>query len=95
MVERADVILDDLGNFNPTFPLLMVGCEARTDIQRIRVLKHIEKATKMSSVRSLHELRNILEQIWVQDDLAMDYYLDYSTKLDAVISSYQVMPSFA
>jgi hypothetical protein len=95
MVEKAYVLLDDLETFNPTFPLLIVGCEARTDKQRMRILEHIERAMTTSSLRSLHGLRNILQQIWVQDDLAIDYELDYLNKLDAVISSYQIIPSFA
>jgi hypothetical protein len=95
MVERAYVLLDGLETFIPTFPLLIVGCEARTDKQRIRILEHIERAMTTSSLRSMHGLRNILQQIWVQDDLAMDYELDYLNKLDAVISSYQIIPSFA
>jgi hypothetical protein len=95
MVERAYELLDDLETFNPTFPLLIVGCEARTDRQRLRILEHIERAMEMSSLRSLHGLRDILQQVWVQDDLAVDYELDYLNKLDAVISSYQIIPSFA
>ncbi len=95
MVERAYVLLDDLQTFNPAFPLLIIGCEARTDDQRIRILEHIEKAMKTSSLRSLYELQNILQQIWVQDDLAVDYELDYLNRLDAVISSRRIMPSFA
>lgn len=93
MVERADVLLEGLETFNPTFPLLIVGCEARTDEKRIRILEHIERAMATSSLRGLHELRDILQQIWVQDDLA-DYELGYLDRLDAVITSYQIMPSF-
>ncbi|KAF2794254.1 hypothetical protein K505DRAFT_242555 [Melanomma pulvis-pyrius CBS 109.77] len=95
MVERAYLLLDELGTFNPTFPLLIVGFEARTDKQRMRILEHIERAMASSSLRSLHGLRNILQQTWVQDDLAMDYELDYLHKLDAVIGSYRILPSFA
>ncbi|KAK9427515.1 fungal-specific transcription factor domain-containing protein [Lipomyces doorenjongii] len=94
MVERAYVLLDDLEAFNPAFPLLIIGCEARTDVQRMRILEHIERAMKTSSLRSLHGLQNILQQIWVQDDLAVDYELDYLNRLDAVITSYRIMPSF-
>lgn len=94
MVERAYILLDSLETFNPTFPLLIIGCEARTDEQRIRILEYIEKEMKTSSLRSLHGLQNILQQIWVQDDLAVDYELDYLNRLDAVISSYRIMPSF-
>ena len=94
MVERAYILLDDLETFNPAFPLLIIGCEARTDEQRMRILEHIERAMKTSSLRSLYGLQNILQQIWVQDDLAVDYELDYLNRLDAVISSYRIMPSF-
>jgi hypothetical protein len=94
MVERAYILLDDLETFNPAFPLLIIGCEARTDEHRMRILEHIERATKTSSLRSLHGLQNILKQIWVQDDLAVDYELEYLNRLDAVISSYRIMPSF-
>ena len=94
MVERAYELLDDLEAFNPAFPLLIIGCEARTDEQRVRILGHIGRATKTSSLRSLHGLQNILQQIWVQDDLAVDYEVDYMNMLDAVITSYRIMPSF-
>ncbi|KFY81634.1 hypothetical protein V500_11230 [Pseudogymnoascus sp. VKM F-4518 (FW-2643)] len=96
MVERAYVLLDDLETFNPAFPLLIIGCEARRDGQRMRILEHIERAMKDSSLRSrsLLGLQNILQKIWVQDDLAVDYELDYLNKLDAVITSYRIMPSF-
>ncbi|EHK47828.1 hypothetical protein TRIATDRAFT_291123 [Trichoderma atroviride IMI 206040] len=94
MVDRAHILLDDLGSFNPTFPLLIIGCEARTDEQRMRILKQVERAMKTSSLRSLRELQSILQHIWVQDDLAVDYELDYLNRLDAVITSYQIMPSF-
>ncbi|KFX85920.1 hypothetical protein V490_09321 [Pseudogymnoascus sp. VKM F-3557] len=96
MVERAYVLFDNLETFNPAFPLLIIGCEARRDGQRMRILRHIERAMKASSLRSrsMLGLKNILQQIWVQDDLAVDYELDYLNKLDAVITSYRVMPSF-
>ncbi|KAH8912979.1 hypothetical protein BR93DRAFT_949035 [Coniochaeta sp. PMI_546] len=94
MVDKAHALLDILETFDLAFPLLIIGCEARTDEQRLSVLGHIERAMRTSTLRSLHGLQNILEQIWVQDDLAVDYELDYLEKLDAVISSYQIMPSF-
>lgn len=94
MVERAYVILDDIEGFNPAFPLLIIGCEARKDEQRMRILNHIDRAMKTSSLESLHGLPNILQQIWIQDDLAVHSELNYLNKLDAVITSYQIMPSF-
>ncbi|KAH7150692.1 fungal-specific transcription factor domain-containing protein [Fusarium sp. MPI-SDFR-AT-0072] len=94
MVDKAHVLIDDLETFNLAFPLLIIGCEARTDEQRMRILEHIKRAMRTSTLRSLHGLQNILQQIWVQDDLAVDYELDYLKKLDAIISSYQIMLSY-
>ena len=94
IVEKSHILLDNLGTFNLAFPLLIIGCEARTDEQRMRILEHIERAMRTSTLRSLDGLQNILQQIWVQDDLAVDYELDYLTRLDSIISSYQIMPSF-
>jgi hypothetical protein len=94
MVEKAHILLDGLETFTLAFPLLIIGCEARTDGQRMRILEQIGRAMRTSTLRSLHGLQNILQQIWVQDDLAVDYELDYLKKLDAIMSSYQIMPSF-
>ncbi|KJR86057.1 uncharacterized protein SPSK_02826 [Sporothrix schenckii 1099-18] len=94
MVERAYLLLDDLEAFHPAFPLFIIGCEARKDEQRKKILEHIGRARKTSSLRSLHDLQNILQQIWVQHDLAVDYDMDYLNTLDAVITSYRIMPSF-
>ncbi|KAF1848900.1 uncharacterized protein K460DRAFT_364840 [Cucurbitaria berberidis CBS 394.84] len=69
LVQRAYLFFDDLGTCNLTFPLLIVGCEARTDAQRMRILEYIERATTSSSLKSLHALRNIFQQMWVQNDL--------------------------
>lgn len=94
MMERAYALLNGPEAFHPAFPLLIIGCEAQTDGQRRKILEHIGKARKTSSLRSLHELQSILQQIWVQSDLAVDYELDYLNRLDAVVTSYRIMPSF-
>lgn len=60
----------------------------------MKILGYIEKAMKTSSLRGLHGLQNILQQVCIQDDLAVDYELDYLNRLDPVISSYRIMPSF-
>ena len=94
MVERAHLLLDGLEAFHPTFPLLIIGCEARNDEQRKKLLEYTGRARHTSSLKSLPELENILQQIWVQDDLAVDYELDYVNRLDTAVTSYRIMPSF-
>ncbi|KAE8446305.1 hypothetical protein EG329_012052 [Mollisiaceae sp. DMI_Dod_QoI] len=94
MVARAYILLDDLETFNSAFPLLIIGCEARTDEKRMNILQYVERAMETSGLRSVLGLRDVLQRIWVQDDLAVDYELDYLGRLDVVISSYRIMPSF-
>ncbi|KAK9312408.1 hypothetical protein V1524DRAFT_449704 [Lipomyces starkeyi] len=74
--------------------LIYLKRASRGHEQKMKILEHIERAMKTSSLSSLHGLQNILQQIWVQDDLAVDYELDYVNRLDAVITSYRIMPSF-
>lgn len=95
MLTRAHILLDSLKTFNFAFPLLILGCEAGTDEQRVRILELIETTMATSSLNSLHGLKDMLQRIWVQDDLAVDYELDLSARLDAVLTCYQIMPSFA
>lgn len=94
LVEKARILLDSVETCKLAFPLLIIGCESRTDEQRMRILEHIGREMRTSNSRSMYGLQDILQQIWIQDDLAVDDELDYLKKLDVIISSYQVMPSF-
>lgn len=94
MIERAFVILDSLETFNPAFPLLIIGCEARTDEKRMKILGYIKRAMKTSCLSSLNGLQNIIQQLWVQDDLTIGYELNYLERLDAVMISCRNMPNF-
>lgn len=95
LVERAHCLLDDVKQA-PAFTLLIIGCEARSDEQRKKMLKYAERARKMSSLRSIQQVRDILQKVWIQDDLAVDdYELDYIGRLDTGITSFKMMPSFA
>lgn len=95
MVDRAFVILDGMDTLDLSFPILIVGCEAWQDSRRKSVLELVERTRRRSCVGSLHGLRSILQRIWAQDDLSIGHELNYSKKLDVVISSYPIVPCFA
>jgi hypothetical protein len=95
MVDKGFEIVGDLETFDQAFPLLIFGCEARADDRRMTILELIERTAKTSSLMSLHGLRSILQRIWVQYDLAVEHELEYLKTLDAVISSYPIIPTFA
>jgi hypothetical protein len=77
------------------FPLFIVGCEARSDEQRIIVLDALDRTIRRTRSRSMELLHTILQSAWNQDDLGGGANLDYITRMDAVLSSCPKVPSFA
>ncbi|CAM1505988.1 Fc.00g116250.m01.CDS01 [Cosmosporella sp. VM-42] len=75
------------------FPLLIFGCEARPDQRRRCILDLISRTEKETNVRSLDCIRNLIEGIWVQDDLASGDIM-YLDKLRAIMSSSAELPVF-
>ncbi|KAH8697006.1 fungal-specific transcription factor domain-containing protein [Talaromyces proteolyticus] len=92
-VERGLSILFKLGSCKPQFPLFILGCEAKTDLERCTVLELMAKTETMASSRSHFYIKRLIQAIWVQDDLA-NGGLDYMVKLSAIISSCTILPSF-
>lgn len=76
------------------FPLLIFGCEADTDEERIMVLDLISRTEKSMQVPNLKTVERTLQTIWVQEDLfAGD--LDYVRKLGIILSTtHSTVPAF-
>ncbi|KAH8431020.1 uncharacterized protein LDX57_008681 [Aspergillus melleus] len=85
--------LSQLDTCERQFPLLVLGCEARTDEERIRILDLIDRTEGSTSSRSLFLVKTLIKSIWVQDDLAGGQ-LDYMEKLSSLISCCNIMPTF-
>ncbi|KAK2591164.1 hypothetical protein QQS21_011140 [Conoideocrella luteorostrata] len=54
------------------FPLLILGCESKTDEQRAMMLELVQRTEQKSYYRSLDCLRRSLRALWVQEDLATE-----------------------
>ncbi|KAH8705764.1 fungal-specific transcription factor domain-containing protein [Talaromyces proteolyticus] len=94
--ERAFQLLETIKDGQVPFPLFVLGCEAKTEGRRILILDLIEKAGKISRSRSLAGLHRMVQAAWTQDDLVEhDNDLDYVLKLDAIITSNNIIPTFA
>ncbi|KAI1865764.1 hypothetical protein JX265_008087 [Neoarthrinium moseri] len=76
-------------------PILIIGLEARTDQQRIIVLDLIEKSLAKFRSRSLEGVQRMVQTAWIQDDLETDKDLDYVTKVDTIVTSNNIIPTFA
>lgn len=91
-IDRAFSIFSRISACERRFPLFVLGCEARTDEERIIVLDLISRTEKETSSR-VRSVKRMIEVIWSQDDLAQRE-LDYMQKLGAIISSYSILPIF-
>lgn len=92
-IHRALNIFSHLKTLQRHFPLLIIGCEARGDEERLIVLDLISRTEQKSSVRSLESVKGLIQSLWAQDDLA-DQDLNYTEKVRAVMSSRASLPAF-
>ncbi|KAH8900823.1 hypothetical protein GQ53DRAFT_131017 [Thozetella sp. PMI_491] len=77
------------------FPLLILGCEARTDDHRIIILDALDQSIKWTHSQSMQSLHKILQAVWNQDDLEARSPMNYVLKMNTLLSSFESMPSFA
>jgi hypothetical protein len=75
------------------FALLILGCEADKDEDRIVILDLYARMEKKPHFRSFLEVKALIQTAWNQQDLADDQELEYIHKLNLVLSSRDVVPS--
>jgi hypothetical protein len=92
-LNKAFAIFSQLDTWQRQFPLLILGCEARTDEERMVILDLISRTEENTSVRNLRGMQGIIQSLWAQDDLA-EQDLGYTDKIKAILSSSKVLPSF-
>ncbi|RSM03261.1 hypothetical protein CDV31_010537 [Fusarium ambrosium] len=85
-IDRAFHILSHLENCQWPFPLLILGCEARTDDQRTMILDLISRTERSIYFRKLGSVKTMIQRIWVQNDLTEEEF-NYVHKLGIVLSS--------
>ncbi|KAF2470637.1 uncharacterized protein BDR25DRAFT_286748 [Lindgomyces ingoldianus] len=95
LVEEAFTVLQALETCERSFPLFIVGCEARSDRRRAIVLG-ILKATQIQFAESnVLRVRAFIERFWAQDDLDPNQDIDYSSRVTAVLSRTDCLPVFS
>lgn len=79
------------------FPLLILACEAQKDEQRLAILNLCDRTQRDARIRSIERVKNTIQSIWVQQDLQKDgdVLVDYLGIMSAVISSSNIVTSFA
>ncbi|CEJ56417.1 hypothetical protein PMG11_02625 [Penicillium brasilianum] len=92
-IERAFDIFSRITSCERQFPLLILSCEAWTDAERCTVLDLISRTEERDSSRSLFLTKKLIQAVWVQDDLSQGQ-IEYTEKLDAIMSCCTILPTF-
>lgn len=92
--EDALCILAKLNTSPPSFAMFVVGCEAHTDEERLVVLDFFTRLEQVPHLNSLLEAKGMVQTAWIQHDLGIEGELEYIHKVNLVMSSRDVIPSF-
>ncbi|KAL6691247.1 fungal-specific transcription factor domain-containing protein [Trichoderma pleuroticola] len=96
LIDRAFCLIRKLSTCERSFPLLILGSEARNDEERMLLLELVHKSEAKHNDSSLMRTRVGLEMVWSQQDLEADEDeysdLSYLHRLDTVIGSSCTLP---
>ncbi|KAK1999875.1 hypothetical protein LX36DRAFT_459088 [Colletotrichum falcatum] len=96
LVDRGLCLLKDVGFCERPLPLLILGGEAHTDVERLRVLDLVPTEKSRPPSPKPHFIRMLLQALWIQNDLDSEsnVELDYTEKLSAVFGASESPPHF-
>lgn len=92
-IDRAFHIMGQLEACPWPFVLLIFGLEARTEDERMTVLKSITESGKRTCLTNFSCMKNMLRFAWVQDDLGTAH-ITYVEKINIVFSTNRTLPAF-
>ncbi|KAI1321683.1 fungal-specific transcription factor domain-containing protein [Xylariaceae sp. FL0255] len=92
-IDQAFARFAKMDSCHRQLPLFVLGCEARTDDQRMTVLDLISRSGTRTASRSLEQIKILMEALWAQDDLSSSE-IKYTAKLDYLFSCCRNIPSF-
>lgn len=91
LTDQAFALLEDDNDHYAPFLLLIFGSEARTDQRRLLILDLISRAQNDFDGRDWSMTRSIIEFMWVQDDLGMQWP-SYVAKIRSALDICQFVP---
>jgi hypothetical protein len=94
VTESAFAILDKLHICERTFPLFIISCEARTDVQRATVLQLMNNTRTQFVPTNITRVHGYIERFWAMDELDVLQGTSYAEKMTAVLSCREAVPTF-
>ena len=95
LVEAGLQIVASLDACARAFPVVILGCEARSDSDRLVILDLLRRTKSCRKIGFIAGAQKFIEAWWAQDDLHAEEELDYVRKFDAIMSLSKYRPSFA
>lgn len=92
--DDALCILTKLNTYPSSFSMFIVGCEVHTDEERLIILDFFTRLEQSSYLSSSLEAKGMIQTAWIQHDLGAEGELEYIHKINLVMSSRDVIPSF-
>ena len=92
--EDALCILAKLNTYPSSFAVFIIGCEVHTDEERLIILDFFTRLEQSSHLSSSLEAKGMIQTAWIQHDLGVEGELEYIHKINLVMSSRDVIPSF-
>ncbi|RFU80104.1 zinc-finger transcription factor [Trichoderma arundinaceum] len=99
LIDRGFYLIKKLNTCERTFPLILLGSEARNDEERMVLLELIQRTEASHNDSNLMRTKTGLAMLWSQRDLEADEDeysdLSYLRRMDTVISSACTLPFFS
>lgn len=93
LIEEAFSIVEWLGYCEGLWPLFIVGFEARSDEQRLKILEICSRTLQTRDTGNIRSVKKMIEAAWIQDDLCEEEEIDYSSRMNALMSAHHVLPT--
>lgn len=71
-LDLAFETLEGLEICTSPWPLFVVACESQNDLQRIKILRALNRMDQDRKIGNVRVLRNLIENFWKQQDLQAD-----------------------
>jgi hypothetical protein len=96
VLRTAFSIIEQLECCDSVWPLFIIGCEARSDEQRLPILQKFSRLLQSRNTSNMESIKNMIEASWSQDDLYEEESQepDYVLKMNALISANRTLPVF-
>jgi hypothetical protein len=93
-ITQALGILITVNSSPPPFAIFILGFEANTDDDRMVFLDFFTRLERVPHLKTLIEVKGLLQSVWIQKDLEVDGHVEYIHTINLVMSSRNAIPSF-